>query len=110
MEYLILMFQEALIIFIDNLDIQSARSPEKEVLVFEYSKCNTRMINPRSTNNNVEVWLDLTEDIMKKSIAAAIDNAIADFPNQKRAMWVSKWQSQTVLSCNQIFIRKIWKK
>jgi dynein heavy chain len=89
--------------FQGNFDIHAALSPEKETLKFEYEACNTKMVNPRDTGNNVEQWLDQTEDIMKKSIAHAIDCSMLDHAQTPRTEWVTKWHSQTILTCNQIF-------
>lgn len=94
--------------FTDSLDILSAcdgPAGKGEKLEFAYEACNQKKINPKDSAGNVERWLVEVESIMKKSLARAIDESLADFHGEKkddRILWLKSWQGQTVLTVNQI--------
>ncbi|KAJ8614220.1 hypothetical protein CTAYLR_001132 [Chrysophaeum taylorii] len=75
---------------------------KSERLEFAYDACQHKKINPRDSAGNVEVWLVEVEAIMKKSLAHAIDQSLADFHASDRDRWLESWQGQTILTVNQI--------
>eukprot|EP00937_MAST-01D_sp_MAST-1D-sp2_P007011 g7011.t1 len=88
--------------FADNLDIKGMVSPEKENVPFAYEQVHFPQVNPMNTGGNVEVWLLQTEQIMQRTVAQKVDDAMVDYPTRPRLEFSVKWPGQVVLCVNQI--------
>jgi dynein heavy chain len=87
--------------FESNLDITGCFDPKGEKLDFPFDKVNQKKINPNDTGGNVEVWLIEVEQMMKKSLAYAIDSSMKDYLQSDRIDWLFKWQGQVIVAINQ---------
>eukprot|EP00937_MAST-01D_sp_MAST-1D-sp2_P000693 g693.t1 len=96
--------------FADNLDIKGMVSPEKENVPFAYEATHFAQVNPMNTGGNVEVWLLQTQQIMLRTVAQRVDEAMADYPTLPRLEFAVKWPGQVVLAVNQIeWVKKVEK-
>jgi dynein heavy chain len=88
--------------FSETLDILGCRDASGESVPFLYDALQSEPINPLATGGNVEVWLGQVETMMRKAVARAIDDSVADRAASVRMEWVHRWQGQVVLVVNQI--------
>jgi dynein heavy chain len=83
--------------FLDNLDIVSIYSAEKEKLDL------THKISTSDAKGAVEKWLSQVESCMFESVRAVIEEALYDFNTKLRHEWVLEWAGQAVLCVSQIY-------
>ena len=77
-------------------------APEKENVPFAYEQTNYAQVNPMNTGGNVEVWLLQTQQIMQRTVAQKIDDAMVDYQTKERLDFAICWPGQCVLCVNQI--------
>lgn len=63
-----------------------------------------KIVDPN--NKNVEDWMTEVEDQMKKSVRAALFNAVEDYKKQERIKWVTLHPGQTILNGSQVWWTK----
>jgi dynein heavy chain len=88
--------------FEENLDITAMISAEGEQVEFEFEKTNFATINPNNTGGNVEVWLLQIEQIMRRTVAQGVDDAMEDYLVRPRLEFALKWPGMVVLCVNQL--------
>ncbi|EPY30841.1 dynein heavy chain [Strigomonas culicis] len=75
--------------FADHHDIIGMESAEGEVVPF------IKKVNPGDQNNQVELWLQVVETVMKESIRDQLHQAIGDYAGSKRTDFIRKWPGRS---------------
>ncbi|KAL4427402.1 hypothetical protein ABPG74_009674 [Tetrahymena malaccensis] len=80
--------------FDENKRIKAMMSAEKEKVDF------VELVDPK--NKNVENWMNELENMMCKSVRAALNNSVLDYPTKKRTEWVISHPGQCILNGSQL--------
>jgi len=82
--------------FTENLDAIGMYSAQKERVPF------IEVFNPKTAKGNVEVWLEKTEEVMRKSLKKVTHDSIVDHEGLARTDWVLNWPGQVILCVDQM--------
>ncbi|KPA84182.1 dynein heavy chain putativedynein heavy chain point mutation [Leptomonas pyrrhocoris] len=83
--------------FADHHDMVGMESAEGERVPF------TRKVNPSDHHNQVELWLQAVETVMKDSVREQLRQAIQEYSEQKRTDFIRAWPGQVVLAVCSLF-------
>jgi dynein heavy chain, axonemal len=83
--------------FADHHDMVGMESAEGERVPF------MRKVNPSDHHNQVELWLQAVETVMKDSIRDQLRQAIHDYSTQKRTDFIRAWPGQVVIAVCSLF-------
>lgn len=83
--------------FADHHDILGMESPEGEKVPF------IKKVNPGDYSNQVELWLQAVETVMKDSIRDQLRQALGDYVTRKRVEFIRSWPGQVVIAICSLF-------
>ncbi|KAG5475488.1 hypothetical protein LSCM1_03608 [Leishmania martiniquensis] len=83
--------------FADHHDMVGMESAEGERVRF------VRPVNPSDHHNQVELWLQAVENVMKATVRDQLRQAIGDYTQRKRTEFVRAWPGQVVIAVCSFF-------
>ncbi|KAL7697754.1 dynein heavy chain cytosolic putative [Lotmaria passim] len=83
--------------FADHHDMVGMESAEGELVPF------VRKVNPSDHHNQVELWLQAVETVMKDSVRDQLRQAIHDYATRKRTDFIRAWPGQVVIAVCSLF-------
>ncbi|KAG5504517.1 hypothetical protein JKF63_04969 [Porcisia hertigi] len=83
--------------FADHHDIVGMVSAEGERVRF------VRTVNPSDHHNQVELWLQAVENVMKATVRDELRQAIGDYAQRKRTQFIQTWPGQVVIAVCSFF-------
>ncbi|KAG5499406.1 hypothetical protein JIQ42_04223 [Leishmania sp. Namibia] len=83
--------------FADHHDMVGMESAEGERVRF------VRPVNPSDHHNQVELWLQAVENVMKATVRDQLRQAIGDYTQRKRTEFIRAWPGQVVIAVCSFF-------
>ncbi|KAK7198632.1 dynein heavy chain [Novymonas esmeraldas] len=80
------------LLFADHHDMVGMESPEGEQVRF------LRAVNPSDHHNQVELWLQAVEQMMKATVRDQLRQAIGDYAQRRRTEFILAWPGQVVIA------------